>query len=125
MRLFVAAWPDETTRRRLAALELELGRTKNLRLVGPTRWHVTLRFLGEVTEERLGAARRRARRRPPRPSRGRSQCRLGPATAWFTGVRVLQLPATGSTASPRPCGRATAPLVAEPAGRRSRRSTAT
>ena len=52
MRTFVAAWPDEPTRRRLAALEL--GHPKNLRQVGPTRWHVTLRFLGEVTEEEVG-----------------------------------------------------------------------
>ena len=54
MRAFVAAWPDEPTRRRLAALELEFGHAKNLRLVGPTRWHVTLRFLGEVGETQLG-----------------------------------------------------------------------
>ena len=32
MRTFVAAWPDEATRRRLATLELELGHAKNLRL---------------------------------------------------------------------------------------------
>ena len=52
MRLFVAAWPDDPTRDRLAALDL--GRAKNLRLVGPTRWHVTLRFLGDVVEDQLG-----------------------------------------------------------------------
>ena len=55
MRLFVAAWPDAATRDRLAALAL--GRAKNLRLVGPTRWHVTLRFLGDVAEDAAGAAR--------------------------------------------------------------------
>ena len=57
MRLFVAAWPDEETRERLSALDF--GRGKGLRLVGPSRWHVTLRFLGDVDGELvdgLGAA---------------------------------------------------------------------
>jgi RNA 2',3'-cyclic 3'-phosphodiesterase len=92
VRLFVAAWPDDPTRDRLAALDL--GRAKNLRLVGPARWHVTLRFLGDVAEEQLGAlgdALRAFAAREPGPA----ECRLGPATGWFTGVRVLQLPATG------------------------------
>lgn len=92
MRTFVAAWPDEPTRRRLAALEL--GHPKNLRLVGPTRWHVTLRFLGDVGREEadvLGSALRDAVAAQPGPL----ECRLGPATAWFSRVRVLQLPAHG------------------------------
>ena len=92
MRTFVACWPDEATRRRLAALEL--GHPKNLRLVGPTRWHVTLRFLGEVSDEQvglLGPALRAAAASLPGPL----VCRLGPATAWFSRVRVLQLPAHG------------------------------
>jgi 2'-5' RNA ligase len=94
MRTFVAAWPDEATRRRLAALELDLGRAKNLRLVGPTRWHVTLRFLGEVSDEQvalLGPALQAAVAERPGPV----DCRLGPATAWFSRGRVLQLPAHG------------------------------
>jgi 2'-5' RNA ligase len=92
MRTFVAAWPDEPTRRRLAALEL--GHRKNLRQVGPTRWHVTLRFLGEVTEEEvglLGPALRDAVAAQPGPR----HCRLGPATGWFSRTRVLHLPARG------------------------------
>ena len=115
MRAFVAAWPDERTRRRLAALELELGHAKNLRLVGPTRWHVTLRFLGEVDEEQLGplgdvlvacgAAQ-------PGPV----ACRLGPATAWFTGVRVLQVPTVGLGALAAAVRGATEPLVSEQVG---------
>ena len=67
---------------------------KNLRLVGPTHWHITLRFLGEVTEaelETLGGALRAAAAALPGPA----ECRLGPATAWFSRVRVLQLPAQG------------------------------
>ncbi len=109
MRTFVAAWPDEATRRRLAALEL--GHEKNLRLVGPTRWHITLRFLGEVGEEQLvplgdALEARAALLMEP------VECRLGPATAWFTGVRVLQLPAHGLDALAAAVRDATAPVRA-------------
>jgi RNA 2',3'-cyclic 3'-phosphodiesterase len=113
VRAFVAAWPDEATRQRLAALEL--GREKNLRLVGPTRWHVTLRFLGEVSEaelEPLGDALRAGMAALPGPA----QCRLGPATAWFSRVRVLQLPAHGLGTVAAAVRRATTPTVAEPPG---------
>lgn len=109
MRAFVAAWPDEATRGRLAALEL--GHERNLRLVGPTRWHVTLRFLGEVGEEQLaplGNALAAAAAAQPGPV----ACRLGPGTAWFTRVRVLQLPAHGVDALAGAVRDATEPLVA-------------
>ncbi len=92
MRLFVAAWPDDPTRDRLAALDL--GRAKNLRLVGPTRWHVTLRFLGDVVADQLGPLGD-ALRASVASETGPAECRLGPETGWFRGVRVLQLPATG------------------------------
>jgi RNA 2',3'-cyclic 3'-phosphodiesterase len=112
VRTFVAAWPDEPTRRQLAALEL--GRRKNVRPVGPTRWHVTLRFVGEVTEAELGplgdALVAGARGVP-----GPAECRLGPATAWFAPVRVLQLPARGLDDVAAAVRRATIPVVAEPA----------
>jgi RNA 2',3'-cyclic 3'-phosphodiesterase len=110
VRTFVAAWPDEPTRLRLAALETELGHAKNLRLVGPTRWHVTLRFLGEVAEEQLGplgdALVACAAAQP-----GPVACRLGPATAWFTRVRVLQVPTLGLDALAAAVRSATEPLV--------------
>jgi RNA 2',3'-cyclic 3'-phosphodiesterase len=110
MRAFVAAWPDEATRRRLAALEL--GHPKNLRLVGPTRWHVTLRFLGEVSDEQialLGPALQAGVAEQPGPL----DCRLGPATAWFSRVRVLQLPAHGLDQLAAVVTGATASLVPE------------
>ena len=113
MRTFVAAWPDEPTRQRLA--DLELGREKNLRLVGPTRWHVTLRFLGEVTDDQigpLGDALVAGLAGLPGPL----ECRLGPGTAWFSRVRVLQLPAHGLNALARVVHEATSPIVAEPGG---------
>jgi 2'-5' RNA ligase len=113
VRTFVAAWPDDSTRQRLSGLEL--GREKNLRLVGPTRWHVTLRFLGEVTEEQLGRVGE-ALVAGAAGLAGPFECRLGPATAWFSRVRVLQLPAHGLDALARAVCEATAPVVAEPTG---------
>jgi 2'-5' RNA ligase len=115
VRLFVAVWPDDDTRRRLAGLELELGRTKGLRFVGPERWHVTLRFLGEVAEEAvgpLGDALVSAAASFPGPVR----CRLGPGTGWFTGVRVLHLPAAGLDGLAAAVRTATLPIVGEPPG---------
>jgi 2'-5' RNA ligase len=112
VRLFVAVWPDDETRRRLSGLELELGRTKGLRFVGPERWHVTLRFLGEVDEERagpLGDAILAAAASFPGPL----ECRLGPGTSWFTGVRVLQLPAAGLDGLAGAVRASTLPIVGE------------
>jgi RNA 2',3'-cyclic 3'-phosphodiesterase len=112
VRMFVAAWPDAATKDRLA--HLELGPEKGLRPVGPERWHVTLRFLGEVGEglvPRLTDALRTAVAPVPGPVR----CRLGPATAWFTGVRVLQLPATGLDTLALAVRDATLPVVPVPA----------
>jgi 2'-5' RNA ligase len=114
VRLFVAVWPDDETRRRLAGLEMELGRTKGLRFVGPTRWHVTLRFLGEVDDAALGplgdALAVCAASFP-----GPLECRLGPGTGWFTGVRVLHLPAAGLDGLAAAVRSATSPYAPEPA----------
>ena len=92
MRIFVAVWPDDLTVGRLSALDL--GSVPGLRAVHPGQWHVTLRFLGEVEDDllpdlvdALGSAATRVRA----PVR----CNIGPATAWFGGTRVLQIPATG------------------------------
>jgi 2'-5' RNA ligase len=111
VRLFVAAWPDEKTRERLG--ELPLDRGKGLRLVGPSRWHVTLRFLGQVDEalvDVLGDALTRATAGLAGPVR----CRLGPVTDWFTGVRVLQVPVSGLDDVATAVRVATLPLVPEP-----------
>jgi RNA 2',3'-cyclic 3'-phosphodiesterase len=110
VRLFVAAWPDDDTRRRLSGLELELGKSKGLRFVGASRWHVTLRFLGEVDVALVG----------PLGDEliacgtafgGPAECRLGPGTGWFAGVRVLHLPAAGLDALAEAVRVATVPLV--------------
>jgi RNA 2',3'-cyclic 3'-phosphodiesterase len=113
VRLFVAVWPDDETCLRLTGLELELGRSKGMRFVGPERWHVTLRFLGEVDEERagtLGDALVAAAASFPGPL----QCRLGPGTGWFTNVRVLHLPAAGLDGLAAAVRTATLPFVPEP-----------
>jgi 2'-5' RNA ligase len=113
MRLFVAVWPDDETRRRLSGLELELGRTRGLRFVGPARWHVTLRFLGEMAEDvvgPLGDALLECAAAFPGPL----QCRLGPGTGWFTGVRVLHLPAAGLDGLAAAVRTATMPFLPEP-----------
>jgi 2'-5' RNA ligase len=115
VRLFVAAWPDDDTRRRLTGLQEELGRSKGLRFVGPSRWHVTLRFLGEVDEETVGPLAD-ALVEAMAAARGPAQCRLGPGTAWFTGVRVLQLPAAGLDGLAAVVRDATLPFVPEPEG---------
>jgi 2'-5' RNA ligase len=115
VRLFVAVWPDDETRRRLSGLELELGRTKGLRFVGPERWHVTLRFLGEVAEDAvgpLGAALVSC----AAAFSGPLECRLGPGTDWFTGVRVLYLPAAGLDGLATAVRTATLPVAPQPAG---------
>jgi 2'-5' RNA ligase len=106
--MFVAAWPDAETKEQLAGLDL--GGEKGLRPVGPDRWHVTLRFLSEVDEALvpgLADALRTAAAAVPGPV----WCRLGPATAWFTGVRVLQLPAAGLDTLAAAVRQATLPLV--------------
>jgi 2'-5' RNA ligase len=90
--MFVAVWPDDLTVHRLSALEL--GSVPGLRTVRPGQWHVTLRFLGDVDDDLLPVlvdALGHAATRVPAPAR----CTIGPATAWFGGTRVLQIPATG------------------------------
>ena len=92
VRLFVAVWPDDSVSRRLGSLEL--GRVPGIRPVAPGQLHVTLRFLGEVDEGLLpdlvaaleGAAGTIG---------GPIHCEAGPATAWFPGGRVLQVPVVG------------------------------
>jgi 2'-5' RNA ligase len=90
--MFVAAWPDDPTSERLSSLTL--GPAGGLTLVRPGQWHVTLRFLGEVTGgivPALVAALATTTAEFP----DRIRCEAGPGTAWFTGARVLQIPVSG------------------------------
>jgi 2'-5' RNA ligase len=106
--MFVAVWPDDLTVRRLSALDL--GAVPGLRAVRPGQWHVTLRFLGEVTENLVPAlvdALSNAATRVPQPVRGT----IGPATTWFSGLRVLQIPVAGLDQAAAAVRQATVPTV--------------
>jgi RNA 2',3'-cyclic 3'-phosphodiesterase len=60
-RLFLALWPDQATRSRLAAVQAKLARHPRLQYAKPVsaqNFHLTLHFLGEVADdntEHLGA----------------------------------------------------------------------
>ena len=108
--MFVAVWPDDLTVRRLSALEL--GSVPGLRTVRPGQWHVTLRFLGEV-DDVLHPVLVDALRSAAARVRGPVRCTIGPATAWFDGNRVLQIPATGLDGVAGAVRQATFPLIPE------------
>jgi RNA 2',3'-cyclic 3'-phosphodiesterase len=108
MRMFVAVWPDDSTLERLNLLEL--GTVQGVRLVRPGRWHITLRFLGEV-EEGLVPALVDALGDAAGSMAGPLLCEVGPGTAWFSGERVLQIPVAGLDEGAEAVRRATLPLV--------------
>jgi 2'-5' RNA ligase len=94
VRMFVAVWPDALTVQRLSALPL--GSVPGLRAVPPGQWHITLRFLGEVDDGLVPVpVLVDAVDRATAGVRGSVHCAVGPATAWFSGGRVLQLPVAG------------------------------
>jgi 2'-5' RNA ligase len=109
--MFVAVWPDTATCGRLA--RLELGPHSQLRPVAPAQWHVTLRFLGAVNDDRIPALRGALEEAASRCA-GPVRCDAGPATAWFSGDRVLQLPVAGLDALADLVRDATAPIVPLP-----------
>ena len=82
-------------------------------MVGGSRWHVTLRFLGEVHEDAVGPLGEALV--TTTAERGPVECRLGPGTGWFTGVHVLYLPAAGLDGLAAAVHATTIPLVPEPA----------
>lgn len=61
LRLFFAVWPPEELRERLWGLLEPLRRAlPGVRWIPPERYHVTLRFLGDVSADRLPALKRAA-----------------------------------------------------------------
>lgn len=97
MRLFVAVDLPGPVVRLLESLPRPARRS--LRWTSPDQWHVTLRFLGEVEEsdpvvEALGIVAARCAAGSAEAAEP-VEARLGPATAWFTGRRVLQVPVAG------------------------------
>lgn len=96
MRLFIAAWPPPEVLDRIEALERP--DVAGLRWSTRDQWHVTLRFLGELTgaaslTENLEAWS--AREQPLPAANHPAEATLGPATAWFPGSRILQVPVRG------------------------------
>ncbi|HWE70481.1 MAG TPA: RNA 2',3'-cyclic phosphodiesterase [Acidimicrobiales bacterium] len=88
----MAVSPDESTRSRLSALDL--GSAEGLRVVRPEQLHITLRFLGQVDDDRVPELSD-ALGRAAASVHDVVRCRLGPSTAWFGGDRVLQIPVEG------------------------------
>jgi 2'-5' RNA ligase len=105
MRLFVAVDPPEPVvglLRSLARPGLAV-----LRWTEPAQWHVTLRFLGQVDDPAAVVAALAGI--TDRPGGGAVEARLGPATAWFPGGRVLQVPVDGLDGLARAVHDVTAP----------------
>lgn len=70
---------------------------QKLRWTTPEQWHVTLRFLGEVEEaESVAEALRKVPATLRESGAGAAEAVLGPAVAWFTGRRILQVPVKGA-----------------------------
>lgn len=95
MRLFVAIELPEDVLRLVEGLPRP--NLPKLRWTTREQWHVTLRFLGEVADPGpvaealtgVSAALRQV-------SAEEVEVALGPAVAWFTGRRILQVPVTGA-----------------------------
>jgi 2'-5' RNA ligase len=54
VRIFVAVFPPQGVRETLFSAARDLPASKDFRLIGPEKLHLTLKFLGEVAEEDLG-----------------------------------------------------------------------
>jgi 2'-5' RNA ligase len=109
VRLFVAVWPpDEVAHLIDAVPRPEVGA---LRWTTSLQWHVTVRFLGGVggvggvgevggvgrggEVGGIGDVDRVAAALGDLSGSGVAEAVLGPATAWFPGRRVLQVPVSG------------------------------
>ncbi len=94
-RLFVAVWPPDRVLAALAGLSRPA--VPGLRWTGREQWHVTLRFLGPVDDQRPVVDALRsvvARTSMGRAGPGPVEAALGPAVGRF-GNRVLHVPVSG------------------------------
>jgi 2'-5' RNA ligase len=88
VRLFIAVWPPQDVIDLLSDLPRSEGSA--VRWTSERHWHVTLEFLGEVANpDPVAAAIARLE------GSEAAQAHLGPATGWFPGNRVLQIPVSG------------------------------
>jgi 2'-5' RNA ligase len=105
-RLFVAVWPPQEVLDRIAALDRP--EVPGLRWTTRDQWHVTLRFLGEVSDvQPVAQALDALSRLSP------AEVCLGPATGRF-GQRILHVPVEGLEAAARAVVQATAHLGRPP-----------
>lgn len=88
VRLFVAVWPPDDVIGLVAGLSRP--DVPDLRWTVRPQWHVTLRFLGDV-----GQVDEVSRSLNELSGSGAEPVVLGPATSWFPGRRVLQVPVAG------------------------------
>jgi RNA 2',3'-cyclic 3'-phosphodiesterase len=58
MRIFVAVFPPPEVREALFHAARDLPASKDFRLIGPEKLHLTLKFLGDVAEDDLGRVTR-------------------------------------------------------------------
>ncbi len=84
-RLFIAAWPDEPTKRVLRRVPRP--DEEGVRWVPEANWHITLRFVGDADVDELAAVLAGA----ALPS---ADVALGPRVVRL-GTRLLVIPATG------------------------------
>lgn len=117
VRLFVAVWPSPEVVALLHSLPRPASRpgADLIRWTGPEQWHVTLRFLGEVSDAVVGEveavlAQVAARLAP-------ALAVLGPATACF-GNSVLMVPVSGLERLAAATAEATATFGSDPGERR-------
>jgi len=94
VRLFVAVDPPPTALEVLRRLERPA--VPGLRWSKPEQWHVTLRFLGELpAPEPVAGALAAVPAALMAEGVPAVHATLGPASAWFPGRRVLQVPVAG------------------------------
>ncbi len=91
MRLFVAVGLPPPVVRLLEVLPRP--EDPRLRWTTPAQWHITLRFLGEVAA--VADVVDAVSGMVGRSGTGEIEARLGPASSWFPGRRVLQVPVAG------------------------------
>jgi 2'-5' RNA ligase len=73
---------------------LDIAHGRDIRIVRPELWHVSLRFLGDV-DEALVPRIIDSLRDAASDIQGPLRCEVGPATIWFDRGRVLQVPVFG------------------------------
>lgn len=86
LRLFIALWPTEEVRARIARWQSEWTWPPRAAVVAPERLHVTLHFLGDVAPARLAELKYVLRRVPAQ----KFALHFSRADLWQRGIAVLR-----------------------------------